>query len=72
MSKIASTDHFISIVFNRTAFMMMPRITAAVFGVLAVTSLQAMAEPPATGAIPALAGNPGKPGPRYIFARRRL
>src|SRR5712691_2867194 len=52
MLKIASTDHF-----NRVALMMVPRIIAVVFGTLAVTSIQAMAEMPATGTIPALAGN---------------
>src|SRR5260370_16564525 len=51
MLKIASTDHF-----NRVALMMVPRITAAVLGVLAATSIQAMAETPAAGTIPALAG----------------
>ncbi len=51
MLKIASTDHF-----NRVALMMVPRIIAVVFGTLAVTSIQAMAETPATGTIPALAG----------------
>jgi len=51
MLKIASPDHF-----HRVALMMMTRIIAAVFGTLAVTSIQAMAETPATGPIPALAG----------------
>lgn len=50
MLKIASTDHL-----NRVALMMVPRIIAVVFGTLAVTSIQAMAETPATGTIPALA-----------------
>ncbi len=56
MSKVAPTEHFISIAFNRAALAMMPRITAVACGILAVTSLQALAEPPAAGAIPALAG----------------
>ena len=56
MLKIASKDHFVSILSSR-AFQMMPRITAAALGAFAMISIPAMAELPATGAIPALAGN---------------
>src|SRR5260370_31377979 len=43
--------------FNRVALMMVPRLASAVLGVLSATSLHAMAETPATGTIPALAGD---------------
>src|SRR5215813_714650 len=56
MLKNASTDHFISIVVNRVASGMMLRVTAAAFAALGVGSTLVMAEPPATGKIPALAG----------------
>jgi hypothetical protein len=56
MLKIASKDRFVSTPSNR-AVLMMRRITAAALGAFALMSIPAMAEPPATGAIPALAGN---------------